>query len=50
LEQLDELDVWPLLFILGANHYEPFSKLLQDNGVEVIEGYRDWEPEPGGDA
>jgi hypothetical protein len=35
LEQLLELDVWPLLFVCGATHTEPFSPLLQDNGIVI---------------
>ena len=44
LHRIQELDKWPALFICGANHFIAFKALLIDAGIEVIEGYRDWEP------
>ena len=49
LRRIQMLDVWPLLFICGADHFTPFATLLRDAGVNVVESYQDWEPkvEPG---
>lgn len=44
LERLFELDVWPLLFVCGANHTEPFRELLQANGIAVRVLFAKWEP------
>ena len=41
--KLLELDVWPVLFICGANHFDSFCLLLNSNGCTVIEADRDWE-------
>lgn len=46
LNQLRILNSWPLLFVCGANHSEPFSALLRSNGLEVIVPFADWEPNP----
>ena len=46
LNQLRILNSWPLLFVCGANHIEPFSALLRSNGFEVIVPFADWEPNP----
>lgn len=44
LNQLLILNSWPLLFICGANHVEPFLALLRKNDFEVIAPFFDWEP------
>jgi hypothetical protein len=44
LSRVQELDVWPLLFICGANHFTSFSALLKENGIQVVEAHTDWEP------
>jgi hypothetical protein len=46
LDQLRILNSWPLLFVCGANHIEPFSALLRSNGFEVIVPFTDWKPNP----
>jgi hypothetical protein len=43
LNQLQILNSWPLLFVCGANHTEPFSALLRSNGFKVIVPFADWE-------
>ncbi len=44
LDQILELDSWPLLFICGANHTEPFRALLEANGLAVRVLYTNWTP------
>lgn len=44
LDQLRSLNLWPLIFICGADHTESFSALLRDSGIEVIVPFPDWEP------
>lgn len=44
LQQIRELDRWPLLFVCGANHVGSFKKLLSTNDIRVRVGRRDWAP------
>lgn len=44
LQQLLDLDRWPLLLVCGANHTEPFSALLQENGIVVHVLFTNWAP------
>lgn len=44
LSKIKELDTWPLLFICGADHFNSFADLLRENGVNVVESCKDWEP------
>ena len=44
LEQLLELDSWPLVFVCGADHVEPFHALLQDSGILVRVLFTRWVP------
>lgn len=39
-----ELNVWPLLFICGANHFVSFAALANENGAVVTEAFPDWKP------
>jgi hypothetical protein len=43
LRRIQELNVWPLLFICGADHFTSFATLLREMGMSVIEAYQDWE-------
>jgi hypothetical protein len=43
-DQLHLLDLFPLLFVCGANHTKSFSALLSDKGVEVVVPFSDWTP------
>ena len=45
LERIIAMDVWPLLFICGANHFEPFAKLLESSDIRVTELCKHWEPD-----
>jgi hypothetical protein len=36
LNRIVILNTWPVLVICGADHYEPFKKLLTENNFEVI--------------
>lgn len=44
LRKIQELSVWPLLFICGANHFTPFAALLRANRIDVLEVHADWGP------
>lgn len=44
LNKLRLLDLWPALFICGADHTEFFRTLLCDNGIEVVIAFSDWAP------
>jgi hypothetical protein len=44
LAQLLELDTWPVLFVCGADHTEPFRVLLEANGVVVHVLFTKWVP------
>lgn len=46
LTQLRILNAWPVLFVCGAIHLEPFSALLRENGFEVVVAFSDWVPNP----
>ena len=43
LNRLTSINDWPVLVICGANHFDPFCKLLQKNGHEVVRECKDWE-------
>ncbi len=43
LRRIKALDIWPLLFICGANHFVPLRKLLHEAGMTVTEAHQDWE-------
>lgn len=42
LQQLLELNSWPVLFICGANHVNPFLKLIESNGMQTFLVASDW--------
>lgn len=42
LEQLEEFNMWPVLFICGAVHSLPFFDLLQANNIDAILLAKDW--------
>lgn len=44
LRKVQNFDVWPLLFICGANHFTSFAALLKAGGINVVEAYPDWGP------
>lgn len=44
LDRLSELDIWPALFVCGANHVSYFRDLLEKQGFEVTVAADDWEP------
>ncbi len=44
LKQLIKLDTWPVLFVCGADHTEPFRALLQANGIVVHVLCTNWAP------
>jgi hypothetical protein len=39
-----ELDTWPLLFVCGVNHAEPFRQRLQAFGIEARVLFENWAP------
>lgn len=42
MEKILEFDVWPLLFIAGADHFEPFGRLIEASGYDLIKSHPDW--------
>lgn len=42
LNQLLDLDCWPVLFVCGAAHIEHFSGALRAYGLDVYVGAQDW--------
>ena len=42
-DRIQQLDVWPLLFVCGANHVETFSSLLQERSISVYLLEKCWE-------
>ncbi len=44
LEYLLELDSWPVMFVCGADHVEPFRALLKANDVAAHVLFTNWEP------
>lgn len=43
LEQLRSLNVWPVLFICGADHVTSFKHLVEQQGIAVHIAAEDWE-------
>ncbi len=39
-----ELDTWPLLFVCGANHAEPFRQRLRTLGIDACVLFENWAP------
>jgi hypothetical protein len=44
LERLHAFDIWPTLFVCGANHTHGFAAMLEGHGVRVEVAAEDWEP------
>jgi hypothetical protein len=44
LSRLLEADSWPVLFVCGANHTNPFAMLLTNQGIEALVLSVDWTP------
>ncbi len=44
LNKLRSLDLWPAIFICGADHTEFFRTLLCEEGIEVVDTFSDWVP------
>ena len=42
LDQLQDLNVWPVLFVCGADHVASFSELLRQAGIGVHIAAKDW--------
>jgi hypothetical protein len=50
LERLQSFVEFPILFILGARHFESFASLLTQSGFQVFEVVRDWKPSSPSEA
>jgi hypothetical protein len=50
LERLQSFVEFPVLFILGARHFESFTRLLTQSGFQVFEVVRDWKPSSPSEA
>jgi len=44
-KKLLELDTWPILFVCGADHTEPFCALFQVDGIVVHVLFTKWVPD-----
>ncbi len=44
LNQLFILDVWPVLFVCGANHIDSFCGALETSGLHIVLVARNWAP------
>lgn len=42
-ERIEKLDIWPVLFICGANHVSSFSSLIEQSGVSCEVIHSDWQ-------
>jgi hypothetical protein len=42
LDQLRDLNTWPVLFVCGADHVASFSQLLKQQGMAVQVAAEDW--------
>lgn len=42
LEQLRTLNLWPVLFVCGADHVRTFCQLLKQQGISAQIGAEDW--------
>jgi hypothetical protein len=42
LEQLNDFNVWPVLFVCGADHVPSFHQLLQQQGIATHIAAEDW--------
>lgn len=41
---IEELNLWPLLFVCGYAHFAEFEKLLSKSGIQVIRSHEKWRP------
>ncbi len=44
LKRLLELNIWPAIFICGADHCDSFAELLRESGIQVTVAVADWKP------
>lgn len=42
LSQLEEFNIWPVLYICGANHSLPFLNLLRKSNLDAVLIAQDW--------
>ena len=42
LSELVEFNVWPVLFVCGADHSSPFLNLLRRNNFDAVLAVQDW--------
>jgi len=45
LDELKTMNVWPVLFVCGADHVDRFAALLTDNGLQIDIIVHDWTDE-----
>ena len=45
LKRLLELDIWPAIFLCGADHCDSFGSLARESGIQVTVAVADWTPE-----
>lgn len=44
IEQLRLIPIFPVLFIVGADHIESFARLLSESGFQPVKLENDWKP------
>jgi hypothetical protein len=44
LEHMRRLNLWPAIFICGADHVQSFKRLLVGDGIDATVARRDWRP------
>ncbi len=42
LQQVNDFDLWPVLFVCGADHVQSFASLLKSQGHTVVIAEHDW--------
>lgn len=44
LTEILQLNMWPLIFICGADHYSYLDRIFSANHLTVVPGHLDWKP------
>lgn len=47
LRKLEEMDLWPVVFVCGADHVDSFQAKLNEAGHSIFVAYKDWSPGHG---
>lgn len=44
LTEILQLNMWPLIFICGADHYSHLDRIFSEADLTILRGHRDWKP------